>query len=361
MVCIASFFVLLILSAVSGKHRKLLRKGWHCFSHRVTFRPCDTTFREEIKTSLLAPLALRAPRAVRPASVAIEVGAWVTVVSMVITTYIVLHGALNLVAFGTCNRQNPEACVLGGQVCGAPADNPTFWESLTSGDVVGAVRNEATAWGDTFQALPNRFRNWDGADYVPPYASFRDGWTEGLPIAIEVIDPGCVFCAELSRNIAEAELTGTHNVAYLVYPILFDGGQPQFRNSPLVARWLAALQIAEHGTDRAQDPADWFILDRIFAEEKAMATGGQFWLNEIAAAEEVEAQLRTWLREHGYTQEEIDAVEELVGSQRVTDLLDAHRAIVEDRVRTVTIPTFIGGGSMHRGVVSVEDLQRLEG
>ena len=132
MVCIASFFVLLILSAVSGKHRKLLRKGWHCFSHRVTFRPCDTTFREEIKTSLLAPLALRAPRAVRPASVAIEVGAWVTVVSMVITTYIVLHGALNLVAFGTCNRQNPEACVLGGQVCGVPADNPTFCLLYTS-------------------------------------------------------------------------------------------------------------------------------------------------------------------------------------------------------------------------------------
>ena len=361
MVCIVSFFVLLILSAVSRKHRKLLRKGWHCFSHRVTFRPCNTTFREEIKTSLLAPLALRAPKAVRPASIAIEVGAWVTVVSMVITAYIVVQGGLNLIAFGTCNRQNPEACVLGGQVCGVPDETPTFWESLTSGDVVGAVRNEATAWGETFQALPNRFRNWDAENYLPEYASFRGGYTEGLPLAIEVIDPGCVFCAELSRNIADADLTRTHNVAYISYPILFNGGQAQFPNSPLVSRWLAAIQIAEHGTERAQDPADWFILDRIFSEELAMATGGQFWLNELAQPDEVEEQLRTWLTEHGYTPEEVAAVEELVGSQRVLDLLDANRAIVENQIRTVTIPTFIGGGSMHRGVVSVEDLRNLEG
>ena len=94
MLCIAAFFVLLVLSAVSAKHRKMLGRAWGCFSRKVTFRPCDTTFREDVENSLLAPLALRSPRLVKPASVAIEVSAWVMVISMVVSLYIVVVSGL---------------------------------------------------------------------------------------------------------------------------------------------------------------------------------------------------------------------------------------------------------------------------
>ncbi len=359
MVCVASFFVLLILSAVSAKHRKLLKKGWHCFSHRVTFRPCDTTFQQEIRTALLAPLAIKAPRWVRPASAAITVSAWVMVLSMVVSLYIVVHGGLNLIAFGTCNRQNPEGCIVDAQVCGVPTENPTFWESLTSGDVVGAVRNEATSWGETIQALPNRFRHWEAAEYVPDFASFRGGYTPGLPVVLEVVDPGCGFCADLANNIADADLTRTHNVAYIAYPIVRDD-EPAFQNSPLVARYLAAIQIAEHGTDRAQDPGDWFVLEQIFSRDNVNRVGGQLWLNELADEDAVVAQLHEWLTEHGYTPAELAEIDELAASAQVEDLLAANRDIVENRIRTVTIPTFIGGGSMHRGAPSVEQLRALQ-
>lgn len=60
MLCVASFLVLLLLSAVSARFRPLAKKAWSCTSRRLTLRPCDTTFRDEVKNTLLAPLALRA-------------------------------------------------------------------------------------------------------------------------------------------------------------------------------------------------------------------------------------------------------------------------------------------------------------
>ncbi|MCL2595412.1 MAG: hypothetical protein FWD83_07840, partial [Promicromonosporaceae bacterium] len=340
MVCVASFFILLILSIFSAKYRKLMRKGWHCFSRRVTFRPCDTTFRDEIKTALLTPLALKRPRLVKPASIAIEVSAWTMVVSMIITAYIVLQGALNLLAFGTCNRQNPEGCALNAQVCGIPDENPSFWDSLTSGDVVGAVRGEGQAWADIFQALPLRFRNWQTENYVPEFASFRDGYTPGLPLALEIIDPGCGFCAILSRNIAEADLTSTHNVVYIIYPIMNDG-EPSFKNSPLLAQYLTAIQVFEHGTERANDPADWFILDQVFALDEHGFDAVQFQLNSLWDSDVTVLRIHGWLAAHGYTEAEIAEIDALADSEQVADLLAASRYIVENRIRTVAIPTFI--------------------
>lgn len=357
MVCIVSFIVLGILSIFSAKYRKLAKKGWHCVSRRVTFRPCDTTFKEEIKTTILAPLALRRPKAVKPASIAIEVGAWTAVTAMIISLYIVLQGLLNLAAFGTCNRQNPEACAINSQVCGIPDENPNFWQSLTSGDVIGAFRNEGRAWGEAFQALPLRFRNWDEANYVPEFASFRDGYTPGLPIALEIIDPGCQFCAELSNNITEANLTSTHNVVYIVYPIMRDG-EPNFLNSPLIARYLTAIRVFEHDTPRAADPTDWFILDQLFVGSPDFRPQ-QMFINVEPDPQMVVDRLHGWMAEHGMSADDIAAVSALADSQQVADLLAASRHIVENQIRTVNIPTFIANGHLSRGAMSVENLRNL--
>src|SRR5262245_45457372 len=101
MLCIVSFVVLLVLSAFSARHRKLLRQSWGCVARRATFRACDSSFADDVKTSLLAPLALREPRLVRPASAGLTLAAWVTVLSLVLSAFIVARGGLNLLAYGT--------------------------------------------------------------------------------------------------------------------------------------------------------------------------------------------------------------------------------------------------------------------
>ncbi|QZN87049.1 hypothetical protein [Cellulomonas sp. C5510] len=360
MLCVAAFVVLLVLGAVSAKYRALLRRAWGCVSRRVTFRPCDTSFREDVKNSLLAPLALRSPRLVRPASIAIEVTAWAMVLSLVVSGYVVARSGLNLVAYGTCNKENPQACSLSAtQGCSIDSQTPTFAASLLDGDVVGAFRNEFSSLADTITAVPGRFRTWDGAQYATSHASYLGGYRDGLPTALEVIDPGCQFCAQLFTNIEESGFAEANNLTYIVYPITLSF-VPKFANSPLVAQYLTAIQLLESADGApADDPTDWFILEQVFTGSREDGTGWQVWLNEQASPEQAEAQLQAWLAEAGYDQDAISEVDALADSARVEEAIAQGRAVVEDEIRTLTVPTLIANGDLHLGVVETTDLEAM--
>ena len=359
MLCIVAFFVVLVASAVSAKYRKLLGRAWGCAWRRVTLRPCDASFGDDVKSSMLAPLALRAPRLVRPASVTIDVAAWVTVVSLVVSLYIVATSALNLAVYGTCDKQNAEACSLSAQACGVGSETPEFWESIGEGDVVGAFGNEFASVADTIQAIPSRLKTWDAAEYAPETATYFGGYREGLPTAIEVIDPGCKYCAQLFRNIEESGFAETHNLTYVAYPIQ-TWDVPKFANSPLVARYLTAVQLMEQDAATTGSTPDWHILEQIFTGERPDGTSWQVWLNETATAAEAEAQLQTWLAEAGYDAEQVAEAAELSASGEVAALMDEGRQVVEDDIRTVAIPAFIADGRLHAGVVEVDALAGMD-
>lgn len=358
MVCIVAFFVVLVASAVSAKYRKLLGRAWSCAWKRVTLRPCDASFGDEVKSSLLAPLALRSPRLVRPASIAIDVLAWVTVLSLVVSLYIVGKSGLNLAVYGTCDKQNAEACSLSAQACGVGSETPGFWESVGRGDVLGAFGNEFASVADTIQAIPSRMKTWDAAEYAPATATYLGGYRAGLPVALEVLDPGCRYCAELFRNIEASGFAEDHNVTYIAYPIE-TWNIPKFPNSPLVVRYLTATQVFEQNAERIGTTADWHILEQIFAGERADGGSWQTWLNEEASAEEAEEQLQAWLVEAGYDDAEVAQVVRLTASDEVATLMADARRVVEDDIRTVSIPAFIADGRLHAGVVSVDALERM--
>lgn len=358
MVCIVAFFVVLVASAVSAKYRKLLGRAWSCAWRRVTLRPCDASFGDEIKSSLLAPLALRAPRLVRPASITIDVLAWVTVLSLIVSLFIVGKSALNLAVYGTCDKQNAEACSLSAQACGVGSEVPGFWESIGQGDVIGAFGNEFAAVADTIQAIPSRLKTWDAAEYVPATATYLGGYREGLPVALEVLDPGCRYCAELFRNIEASGFAETHNLAYIAYPIQ-TFNIPKFSNSPLVVRYLTAAQIMQQDAPASGDTPDWHILTQIFTGERADGTSWQEWLNEEASAEEAAAQLQVWLADAGFSDEQVLEAVRLADSDEVAAIMADARRVVEDEIRTVSIPAFIADGSLHAGVVGTDALERM--
>jgi len=360
MICIASFIVLLILGAISAKYRVLLKKAWYCVTRRVTFRPCDTTFGDDVKTMLLAPLALRAPRWVKPAAFGIEVFAWLMVISTVVSLYVLARSGLNLAVYGTCNKQNAEACSLASASCSIGVEHPSFTQSIRRGDIVGAFRNEFTSLADTFQTIPSRFRDWEPTNYLQDFASFKNGYNPNLPTALEIIDPGCVICAELYQNIVASGLDQSVNLSYLPFPILEEDGSPHFPNSVMISNLLTAIRIHEYEQNNgpAPDPTDWKLLSRIFTGMRPnVELSNQSWLNTLASPEAAEQQLRDWLAEFGYSPAEIDQVFELSHSQQVADIIEQGRYTVREEIRTVTIPTLLTPGTMHRGLVSVERLQ----
>lgn len=360
MLCIAAFFVVLVLATVSAKYRKLLGRAWGCFSRRVTLRPCDSSFRDEVKDSILAPVALRAPRLVAPASVAIEVVAWLMVLSLVVSLYIVARSGLNLAVYGTCNKQDPVACSLSStQGCGIGSSEPSFGESFLSGDVVGAFGNEFSDLADTVAAVPGTFRTWEATDYVVPGASYLGGYREGLPTALEVIDPGCQFCGRLFREVEGSGFAERHNVTYIVYPIGM-GLAPRFQHSPLVAEYLTAVRLleSERGT-HATDPTDWFILEQMFTGTRSDGITWQVWFNEHASAAEATAQLHAWLGEAGYDAAGVQEVASLAASEQVAAAIDEGMRVVDEEIRTVTIPSMVAGGKLHKGAVEADVLESI--
>jgi len=134
-------------------------------------------------------------------------------------------------------------------------------------------------------------------------------------------------------------------------------GTPKFPHSITIANLLTAIRIHEYDNGPAADPTDWKILSAIFTGNRpGTDVGNQFWLNELATDEMADAQLREWLAEFGYSDAEIAEVFELANSQEVADIIAAGRVTVREEIRTVTIPTLLAPGRMHRGLVEVEDL-----
>lgn len=359
MVCIVAFVVVLVLSAVSAKYRKLLGKAWGCFSRRVTFRPCDTTWRDDIKSSMLAPLAVRAPALVRPASIAIEVFAWLMVLSFVVSLYLVGRSGLNLFVYGTCDKEDGQSCSLAAQMCSIDGEQEGFWQSMLSGNVIGAFGNEFASLGDTISAVPSRLKTWDAADYAAADATYLGGYVQGHPVALEVLDPGCHFCAQLFRNMEASGFADTHNVTYLAYPIASSLGS-KFPNSPLVASYLAGIRAFEATRGGAAgQTADWFILEQLFTTDASDGQSMQEWMNE-ASAQEATTQLQEWLTDAGYTPDEVDAVVQFAASPEVATAMADTRTVVEDEIRTVAIPSLIAGGRLHAGLVDVDTLRGID-
>jgi len=360
MLCVVAFVVVLVLSAVSARYRRLLGRAWGCAWRRVTFRPCDTTFRDDVKSSMLAPVATRAPRLVAPASVAIEVVAWLMVVSLIVSLFILGRSGLNLFVYGTCDKQDAQSCSLAAEMCSIDAGPIGFWDSVGSGDLVGAFGNEFASLGETIAAVPSRLRSWDAADYAAPDATYLGGYEAGRPTAIEIIDPGCRFCAQLFRNMRASGFDRTHNVTYLVYPIASDTG-PRFANSPLVASYLTALRAveAQAGPPEVTEATDWVILETLFSEKNADGTPWQVWMN-AATTGEARTQLHAWLEEAGYDDDGVAEIAALAASPQTAATLAAARTTVEDEIQTLAIPSLIAGGRLRSGLVDVDTLRGID-
>ena len=353
MFCIAAFLVLLVLGAFSARYRGYLRRAWSCTLRRVTLRPCDTSFSQDIKDHLLAPVAAWRPGLVRPAAIAIEVAALLIIVTTILSAYVVAKGALNLWVYGTCDKANAQGCALGAQACSIGALEPTFLDKVVALDFVDAIGGEVADVAETIGAIPDRLRTWDAAAYLPPNVTWRTGFDPARPTALEIVDPGCSVCAKLAANIREAGFADRYNLAYIAYPIPdLDG--TKFPNSGMVVRYLEALRL--HPVAGAEVPLDWQLLERILSGTDPSGEAWQTVVNR-ATPEEAAALLQGWLREFGLDGAAIETIAAEADSERVASIIEANQVVVRETIGTRKIPTVIFDGSRHDGLVDVDKLR----
>jgi hypothetical protein len=357
MFCIAAFIVLVILSIFSASNRKLVGKAWHCVTRRVTFRPCDTSFKEEVKAKLLSPVANHTPKLVKTADIAIEVVSFLIVILTIWSLLVVLKSGLDIFVWGTCTPDNASSCSLSSETCSITSGREDFWQLVKEGKPFQWFVDEANSIGNTVANIPTRLQNWKAEDYLPQNASYYYTFDKTKPIALEVIDPGCSVCAQLFKNIKQSGLENKYNLAYIAFPIQSSTttGQYKFANSYTVTKYLEAIKI--HPLNGLKTPADWQIIDRIFTTNDSDGISYQIKINKMLDQKQTVTLIHNWLAQIGYSDDQIQQISNEADSQKVASIIQQNQTIVKDKIHTVKIPTLIYNGHRHDGLTKAQDLK----
>ena len=350
MVCIAAFIVLIIVGIFVAfisifkrdfgrRYLKVLKKSWHCFSKRVRFQKCDTSFQDDVKTAMLKKVALKKPQAVKPLSITIEVA---SIFIVLLTAWSLIEGVkagLALWVFGTCNVSHPSSCALGAEVCSID-DESLNWFS---------------EWGEIFSNIPDRLKNWDANDYlVMPIETISDVEPESTTsIALDIMDPGCSVCLSSYRNqLADEGFLEKHDVYIMLYAIKDDAGNYKFANSGLITNYyyaLLLLYVDDSSDDSSYQGLSLKLIDRIYNERSDTGVSFQSVLNNASSAD-AEDLLKSWLKEWGLSETELATVVEKASSSAVQDHIEKIRTVVENDIKPKGIPTLLYDGRKHLGL-----------
>jgi protein-disulfide isomerase len=106
MLCILALIIFSILGIFSASQRALAKEALDCVFRRVTFRPCNTGFREKIKGKILSKLINRSVFLARIFNKHYELFSWIFFILMAGSTIWVLRGGYNFYIYGSCNGLN---------------------------------------------------------------------------------------------------------------------------------------------------------------------------------------------------------------------------------------------------------------
>lgn len=106
MICILALIVFSILGIFSATHRTLAKEALDCVFRRVTLRPCNTGFKEKVKSRVLSALLNRSVFVARVFNRHFELLSWIFFILMIVSTFYVIKGGYNYYLYGSCNGLN---------------------------------------------------------------------------------------------------------------------------------------------------------------------------------------------------------------------------------------------------------------
>lgn len=350
MVCIAAFIILCVIGLfvaflsifkkdLGRRYWTVFKKAWGCVGKKVRLQKCETNFKDDVKNSLLRKIVLKHPKWIKPVSVVIEILAIIIVVIAVWSIVEVVKALLALWTLGSCNVSKPSACSLTSVTCSVDAEEPK--------NPIEGVGRWFEEWGEIFQAVPDKLREWNAKDYIVEPAVLANTETTqpvaNLPYALDVIDPGCSACMQSYRNQLYSGFFNNHNVVLMVYPIQLTDGSYKFPNSELIARYFYATAM----TDKT---AASKIIKRLFAESDQSGVNYQTLFLHQYNSESAEKTLKNWLVDFGLSSEQVSVITKTTTTDQVTQILAQVRDTVENRIRAKGIPLLIYDGKIHLGL-----------
>ena len=345
MVCIAAFIVLALIGVfvaivsifkpkVGKAYWKMFKKAWGCLWKKVRLQKCETGFKEDVKNTILSRVIIKHPKWVKPLSIIIEVVSVIIVVVAIWALLTAIKSLLALWALGTCNVTKPAACTLGAEVCSIDEEEPS--------NPLEATGRWFTEWGEIFEAIPDKFKNYQADDYLFNYIVINPNTTE-RPVAVDILDPGCIVCARSYQAQKDAGFFDKSELRLVPFAIQDGNNEYKFKNSALVVRYMFAAEQIKSGMAKT-------LLEHIFFDKNEDGLTYQTIFNEDFSEEEAKAQLIKWLSEAGLKTESIREIEKISTYPEITTKMEENRNIVENDLRVKGIPTMIYDGGKHTGL-----------
>ena len=91
------------------------------------------------------------------------------------------------------------------------------------------------------------------------------------------------------------------------------------------------------------------IIDRIFMEKDDKHSAYQTNFNDVYSAEKAKEVLQDWLKEFGYSDDEIKKIDELAQTDEISEIFKHHDDLVKNNIHAKGIPTMIFDGRKHTG------------
>ncbi len=358
MVCIAAFIILLIiwlftpLLKLFGKKKlandigKLFKKSIYCFSRRVTFRACDSSFKDDIKDSILSRLIIRHKKLVKPVSFGIEASALIIVLVTVVSALTVVKSGLALYVYGTCNVKTPASCALSAtQAC-----------SIDNFEKSNPVRDWFSDWGEIFGAIPSRVKTWTAEDYKPKYGKYinqgLDTKVNPSQTAIDIFDPGCIVCRKSFTKQLDSGFFNKYKTYVIPYVISGPNGD-KFKNSRIVSSYLIASNRIEQKSNKYT--AETAILINLFTKKDENGTNYQDLFNTSYSKDDAIKKVELWLiTDAGFNESDISKTRTLVKDNTIKKQIENNKELVESKIKTKRIPTMIYDGKRHEGLFSIK-------
>ena len=135
MFCIAAFIVFCVLAIFSATFRPLAAKAWHCTVRRITLRPCDIDFSQEMKGKIIGRAMRHSPRFAGFLNRWIDWFAFVFVALSIWSLIYTANAGLNLWVYGTCRPTAVESCSLGSEACGVDVASVSLVTAVREGRI----------------------------------------------------------------------------------------------------------------------------------------------------------------------------------------------------------------------------------
>ncbi len=346
MVCIAAFVILALIGLFVGiisifkpkvgkSYLKIFKKAWGCLWKKVRLQKCETGFKDDVKNTILSRVIIKHPKWVKPLSMIIEILSVIIVVVAVWALLTAVKSLLALWALGSCNVTTPSACTLGAEICSIDESEPS--------NIFEATGRWFTEWGEIFEAIPEKFKNYKAEDYEFSYISANPGIGADRPIVVDILDPGCSVCMISYKNQKAAGFFNEHDVHIVPFAIPNADGGYKFKNSEIIVKYMLAAEQIRSGVAVT-------LLDHIFTEKNADGISYQNLFNEDFSHDDAIRQLETWLKEANLNDSGIAEIRKIVDYPETANKMQNNRNIIENQLNVRGIPTILYDGKKHTGL-----------